>query len=789
MITLDDIKNMSVDQRAGLFKVYYQSIKTKTEWNSTHIYYYNDTVATDNNKMGAAVKNATLKHPLNNEPFDAITDYSTIGEINCHNIIKQITAINQDKGDLEILQCKSVNVYGTYYYCNFLGEIKFGKILQWLKSDDVKFEVDDLNYYGICMGQSNRYIKIEFTLGCVDNPDRYVDVKSYAINHQKKELDEGVIRITRSLVGSDSYVKLLYNGRDVFPNPIAIDTLLNSSDKYPDKELYSFYTKLIESMAEHSGKIISKGSIQSAGVDQNSTTNSNTGSINMIKISDDVRNIILYGPPGTGKTYSTAIYAVSICDGPDNLPPDYDSIMRRYQELREEGRIWFTTFHQSYGYEEFIEGISPILNEDSAEVAYTIKDGVFKAFCDKSSRKAPIVSGSVIRENPAVWCVILGGSQCPNLKQECYDEGTIRIGWSKLPAIITESTEDINDKERRILLNFQDEMEVGDIVVVRSSKIGVDGVGVIVGEAEFDSKNAQFPRKRKVNWFQKGEEIKINDLNGGTYLDRKTIYPLTRINAGDLLARISISENVGIKTETRPHVFIIDEINRGNISKIFGELITLIEETKRSGSNESVPVVLPYSQKPFSVPKNVYILGTMNTADRSIALIDTALRRRFSFVEMMPDSSVLTQLNSGGSEIDIDGTKLDIVKLLNTINKRITLLYDREHTIGHAFFMPLIKTPTIETLKDIFEKKIIPLLQEYFYDDYSKIQLVLADNAKSSDDFKFICETKVSIKDAFKGNADEILNIDNEIVEYSIQKEAFGKIQSYIEIYSDGVNT
>ena len=498
------------------------------------------------------------------------------------------------------------------------------------------------------------------------------------------------------------------------------------------------------------------------------------------------KNTILYGPPGTGKTYSTAIYAVSICDGPENLPSDYDSVMKRYRELRDEGRIAFTTFHQSYGYEEFIEGISPKLGDDSTELGYFIKDGVFKAFCEKASRKIPVATGSAIMENPSVWCVILGGKENPDLKQDCFDEGTIRFGWNQLPEVITEDTENANDKERRILLNFQDEMEIGDIVVVRSSKTGVDGVGVVAGEAEFDSSNNHYPRKRKVDWLYKGEEIEISDLNGDVNLDRKSVYPLTRINAGDLLARIPGSTNIEIETETRPYVFIIDEINRGNISKIFGELITLIEDTKRSGSNECVHVVLPYSQKLFSVPDNVYILGTMNTADRSIALIDTALRRRFHFVEMMPEGDVLKTLKEGDGTgtVNINGVNLDVVKLLKTINDRIAILYDREHTIGHAFFAPLINKPTIETLSGIFKKKVLPLLQEYFYEDYSKIQLVLADNAKSSNDLKFVLDSPIKIKGVFKGNADEILNTEDELVEYTIQKDAFTKIQSYIEIYN-----
>ena len=233
-------------------------------------------------------------------------------------------------------------------------------------------------------------------------------------------------------------------------------------------------------------------------------------------------------------------------------------------------------------------------------------------------------------------------------------------------------------------------------------------------------------------------------------------------------------ESTVIEENTEPYVFIIDEINRGNISKIFGELITLIESTKRAGMPEEASAILPYSGDEFSVPSNVYILGTMNTADRSIALMDTALRRRFQFVEMMPDSDVLRKIRADKVE------DLDVAAMLDKINERIEYLYDREHTIGHAFFTDLKDDATLEKLQSIFEKSVIPLLQEYFYEDYQKIQLVLGDNAKSDDSLKFIIDEKVVAKNIFKGNVEDVIDLPEK--KYSINSKAFENINSYKEI-------
>ena len=211
---------------------------------------------------------------------------------------------------------------------------------------------------------------------------------------------------------------------------------------------------------------------------------------------------------------------------------------------------------------------------------------------------------------------------------------------------------------------------------------------------------------------------------------------------------------------TPKYAIFIDEINRGNISKIFGELITLIEPSKRLGADDEIMVELPYSKEKFGVPSNLYIIGTMNTADRSIALMDTALRRRFEFVEMMPEYDKLNKINIEG---------INIGEMLKTINERIEYLYDRDHTIGHAYF---INVSDMETLANVFKNKILPLLQEYFYDDWEKIRLVLGDS-------QFIKEKKPA-NTLFKSGTDYI----NDKILYEIDKEAFYVEQNYLKIYN-----
>jgi 5-methylcytosine-specific restriction protein B len=420
------------------------------------------------------------------------------------------------------------------------------------------------------------------------------------------------------------------------------------------------------------------------------------------------KNIILYGPPGTGKTYNTARYAVELCgkepnisnlDSQDVLSPEkYEKLRNKYKKLINDNRIIFITFHQSYGYEEFIEGIKPKMNEaDHSKLEYRIEDGVFKKFC------------------------ITADSSC----------------------VLKEQDEAGDDKSKSVPEQT--------------------GAGVTLGQSNQTANNVVAVADN-----EKPKEDRDDE-------------PQTCVIGGETHSEI-IDKNGNAKNkDANNFVFIIDEINRGNISKIFGELITLIESNKRLGGKEETRAVLPYSGDRFAVPGNVYILGTMNTADRSIALMDTALRRRFHFIEMIPNTKILKDvtIKDGSTE-----KVVNIMSMLDTINKRIEYLYDREHTIGHGFFTSLIKEENRnkDNLKDIFKNKIIPLLQEYFYDDYKKIQLVLGDDDKIIDEkYKFIKEISDEKESLFKGSDDNGFDIPQ--VRYEINPDAFEKIESYIKIY------
>lgn len=451
-------------------------------------------------------------------------------------------------------------------------------------------------------------------------------------------------------------------------------------------------------------------------------------------------NTILYGPPGTGKTFNTIAYAVAICDKRPleevraQLAEDgYAEVAKRYRELKNEGRIELVTFHQSYGYEEFVEGIRPRTSEDCASVTYDVEPGSFLEFCRAASMQIEEVSATnaipYFKDNPEprVWKLGLKMSLEPKLFAQCRKEGCIRMGWDDVLPEDVEGSLALTSRNKAAIGVFQEDMQRGDYVVVPGDYPNIVSIAVITGDFEWRDSLPCAKRYRAVEWLTDYSKSAFRKMNGGKNLTLQTAYELTRITVDTLLEETGLaSRNAGTtaKAEAEPCVFIIDEINRGNVSKVFGEIITLLEDTKRIGAPEETTVRLPYSGKAFGVPKNVYVMGTMNTADRSIALIDTALRRRFSFVEMLPDSEVL-------SGVVIDG--VNVSELLDAMNRRIEFLYDREHTIGHAYLLPLCdEGADFNDLVEIFRTKIIPLLQEYFFDDYAQIRSVLG---AAADDF------------------------------------------------------
>lgn len=494
-------------------------------------------------------------------------------------------------------------------------------------------------------------------------------------------------------------------------------------------------------------------------------------------ITDVPKNTILYGPPGTGKTYHTVIYAVAIIENKPLLEIErepYEAVARRYHDYKANGLIEFTTFHQSYSYEEFIEGIKPVMNADSddqKDISYELSSGLFKRFCERASQ--PILKKETqdigLNASPTIWKVSLEGTGNNATRTECLEHGHIRIAYDGYGENITSETDFSSAGGKKVLDAFIYKMQIGDIVLSCFSTTTIDAIGVITGDYEWHDEYAHYKRLRKVNWLVKGIREDITEANGST-MTLSSVYRL-KISLSDVMAIIGKYDLKGdeVQENNKNYVFIMDEINRGNISKIFGELITLIEPTKRLGQPEEISAKLPYSQKLFGVPDNVYLIGTMNTADRSIATIDTALRRRFHFKEMPPDPAVLD---------GIFVEDISIQEFLLRMNLKISALYDREHTIGHAYFTKLREDPSLELLASIFQDNILPLLQEYFYEDYEKIRLVLGDNNKQNEAEQFITAKTIDYTALF-GATD--FGMDD-AVHYEINPAAFYNIESYRSI-------
>ncbi|HHO0967199.1 TPA: AAA family ATPase [Campylobacter jejuni] len=478
-------------------------------------------------------------------------------------------------------------------------------------------------------------------------------------------------------------------------------------------------------------------------------------------------NQILYGPPGTGKTYHTIDKALEILG--KNLE-SRDDKKAKFDEYVKNGQIVFTTFHQSYGYEEFVEGIKPDLDKENenSQIRYKIKDGIFKKLCKKALYKEQKLKNDTLISNySSVWKISLGYNA--SLREECFKENKICIGWNEIPKNMGDEFLKLGNNDKNTINSFKNEMQLGDLVCVFNSLKTIKGIGIIKSDVKY-TQQGEYQTYREVEWISKDDEVNIYELNDNINLTQKTVYKLWRISPNILLDKISNVKNLElIQDNTKePFIIIIDEINRGNVSKIFGELITLIEPSKRIGEKEELKVTLPYSGEKFGVPKNVYIIGTMNTADRSITSLDTALRRRFEFVEMMPDVSKLS--------MDCEGINLQ--ELLKAINTRIEYLLDREKTIGHAFF---IGVENLNDLKSIFQNKIIPLLQEYFYNDYALINAVLNDNGMIFEDKK---------DDKYLQKIKNLDSINSERSIYNIASfddKIWDKIEIYQAIYNDEI--
>ncbi|ECQ5935938.1 AAA domain-containing protein, partial [Campylobacter jejuni] len=430
-------------------------------------------------------------------------------------------------------------------------------------------------------------------------------------------------------------------------------------------------------------------------------------------------NQILYGPPGTGKTYHTIDKALEIISKEEKIqiPSEDDRINRKklFDEYVKNGQIVFTTFHQSYGYEEFVEGIKPHIDseENSKEIKYEIKDGIFKELCEKALENRDSIKNF--------------NFYIDKLKEKVKIDDNNPEKYFELPNT-KYSIQYRNGKTFRIKF---DDMSKNH----KDYPVSIDNIEKLYKTSNIDEIYNSAYVRAILNY------LKLQGLEDYKEKDEKV---------------------------NLPYIIIIDEINRGNVSKIFGELITLIEASKRIGEKEELKVTLPYSGEKFGVPKNVYIIGTMNTADRSITSLDTALRRRFEFIEMMPDVSKLS--------MDCEGINLQ--ELLKAINTCIEYLLDREKTIGHAFF---IGVENLNDLKSIFQNKIIPLLQEYFYNDYALINAVLNDNGmifKDKKDDKYLQKIK---------NLDSV-NSERSIYNIaSFDDKIWDKIEIYQAIYNDEI--
>ncbi|WP_295793961.1 AAA family ATPase [Mucilaginibacter sp.] len=548
-------------------------------------------------------------------------------------------------------------------------------------------------------------------------------------------------------------------------------------------------------------------------------------------------NQILYGPPGTGKTYHTINKALSIIDG-DIEGLTRSALKARYDRYVDEKRIVFTTFHQSLGYEDFIEGIKPLEPaQNAASLQYEIKPGIFKLICNAARLTADVKTQKVHDlANVRFYKMSLGGLQNPHIHDWCIKNNCICLGWGgdhdfadfkkitlwreyrnkfqkDLPDLVKDSRYNIT-----AMFTFQN-MRQGDIVVVSKGNNIVDAVGRVTSDYYWSDENDfEYYQFRKVEWLA----VNLNQTPETFFRKKISQQSIYEFFDEDIKHDAFTDLFQPAKQDHKPYVLIIDEINRGNVSRVFGELITLLEPDKRTGNSEALKVTLPYSRDEFGVPSNLYVIGTMNTADRSVEALDSALRRRFNFLEMQPHPELLSPermfwqmlwdygdsdwadndylvaernlmelfgvtdelksslkriCDSWGNiqdEAQIDELKheyftgIDLQKLLTVINQRLELLKDRDHLIGHAY---LISVGSVEDLMSRFRNNIIPLLQEYFFGDYRKLRLVLGEG--------FISHTVKKASFAYRDDEE----MDSKDL-FAINEHAFATKENFMAAYA-----
>ncbi|MBE0457786.1 AAA family ATPase [Pseudoalteromonas prydzensis] len=514
-------------------------------------------------------------------------------------------------------------------------------------------------------------------------------------------------------------------------------------------------------------------------------------------------NQILYGPPGTGKTYETVRAALQVLD--PVAVAEYDAcchaksvwkdrqqarqvLKARFDELKGQQRIRFVTFHQSFSYEDFVEGLRAETDEASGQLRYEVVDGVFKSLCEAADAKVTQkVEATIELNGRTVWKMSLGNTLANDaaIFEDCVTNDYVLLGYGgdidfagcksrqEVQQRFVSSgvrLEDSRDYRLTSVTAFVTKMKPGDLVVVSDGNFKFRAIGEICGDYAYKTNpeyDGDYAQMRPVRWLrQYSPSLPHTELLNGQF-SQMTLYKLSSPSL-DKAKLAQLLAHAPTDTENqRPgaRVLIIDEINRGNISRIFGELITLIEPSKRAGAAESLEVTLPYSKKPFRVPDNVFLIGTMNTADRSLAGLDIALRRRFAFTEMPPRPELLQ--NVSVERVNIGG-------LLAVMNQRIAALLDRDHCLGHAYFMPLHDEQTLARLADIFRQNIIPLLQEYFFEDWERIRWVLNDQSKAQE-HAFIVAESAGLPELFPKVNDRLRQTQR----WQLNDKAFSTIEAY----------